>query len=137
MKKPKHQGKVKVVCNNCSKLESTIIELVQNLEDSNQTILRLLQKIKTIENQNEIRTVLNHNRALTLADFNMSPDMLKEQHNIIQNQATKNNNKTSTFNERETTSDNAFNFTLEMYSYEETESILSNILSQVSKSNSI
>jgi len=41
LKRSKFLCKVKVVCNNCAKFESTIVEMVQNLEDSNTTILRL------------------------------------------------------------------------------------------------
>lgn len=106
-----------------------------------------MQKIKVLESQNELKTLQVHNRALTLmTDFNMTPDMIKDPVKIInpnfnQKAMTNNPSRKNTGNNYNIIDgwcaepDTDFNFTLELYSYEETEAILTDILTQVSGSN--
>lgn len=84
-----------------------------------------------------------------MTDFNMTPDMLKDptklinpnfnlkaMTNTLSRKNTGNNyNIMDGWGGVEGESENEFNFTLELYSYEETEAILTDILTQVSGSN--
>ena len=140
-------SKVKIVCENCVKQESTVYEMVKNLENSNQMILNQLQRIKDNEfiiQQNNQKNIAKpgHIRGATMITNSVhTPQTHKEPIKILNSRRQESdtqrykNNQEEQLSENLNSENNLFNFTLELYSYDETKHILVDILSQVSRSN--